>query len=125
MSKYCNIITSSIISNNIIYIDNKEVVNTNDILLKGIHNYENILSVLVLLIILNIDFKYMLEVLKEFKGVEHRIEFVKEINKVKYYNDSKSTNPTSTITALKSFDKNCEYLFKFSHVEIHLRNLRF
>ena len=95
---------------NKIYIDNKEVINTNDILLKGIHNYENILSVLVLLKILNIDYKYLIEVLKEFKGVEHRIEFVKEVNKVKYYNDSKSTNPTSTITALKSFDKNIHLL---------------
>lgn len=95
---------------NVIYIDNKEVINTNDILLKGIHNYENILSVLVLLKTLNIDYKYLIEVLKEFKGVEHRIEFVKEINKVKFYNDSKSTNPTSTITALKSFDKNIHLL---------------
>ena len=95
---------------NIIYIDNKEVINTNDILLKGIHNYENILSVLVLLKTLNIDYKYLIEVLKEFKGVEHRIEFVKEVIKVKYYNDSKSTNPTSTITALKSFDKNIHLL---------------
>ena len=95
---------------NIIYIDNKEIINTNDILLKGIHNYENILSVLMLLKVLNIDYKYLLEVLKKFKGVEHRIEFVKEVNKVKFYNDSKSTNPTSTITALKSFDKNIHLL---------------
>ena len=94
----------------VIYIDNKEVINTNDILLKGIHNYENILSVLVLLKTLDIDYKYLIEVLKEFKGVEHRIEFVKEVNKVKFYNDSKSTNPTSTITALKSFDKNIHLL---------------
>lgn len=95
---------------NIIYIDNNEVINTNDILLKGIHNYENILSVLMLLKVLNIDYKYLIDVLKEFKGVEHRIEFVRELNKVKYYNDSKSTNPTSTITALKSFDKNIHLL---------------
>ena len=38
-----------------------------------------------------------------FGGVEHRQEYVKKINGVKYYNDSKSTNPTSTITALKTF----------------------
>jgi len=61
---------------------------------------------LTLLDILNIDFKYAKEVLKEFKGVEHRIEFVRELNGVKYYNDAKSTNPTSTITALNSFDGN-------------------
>ena len=59
---------------------------------------------LVLLDKLKVDFKYAIEVLKEFKGVEHRIEYVRTINEVAYYNDSKSTNPTATVTALKSFD---------------------
>ena len=75
-------------------------------MLKGNHNYENILAMLTLLKILKIDFKYATMVLKEFKGVEHRIEFVRDIKGVKFYNDSKSTNPTATITALKSFDGN-------------------
>ena len=97
---------SNYFKDNTIYIDNKPVLNTTDIILKGTHNYENILCLLVLLKVLNIDFKYALEVLKEFKGVEHRIEFVRTLNCVSYYNDSKSTNPTSTITALKSFDGN-------------------
>lgn len=94
------------IEENIIYIDNTPIINTNEILLKGMHNYENILAMLVLMKILNIDFKYAIEVLKEFKGVEHRIEFVRELRNVKYYNDSKSTNPTATVTALKSFTSN-------------------
>ena len=64
------------------------------------------LAMLVLMDILKIDFKYAIQVLKEFRGVEHRIEFVRELNGVKYYNDSKSTNPTATVTALKSFDGN-------------------
>ncbi len=89
-----------------IFINKEEVLKTKDIILKGEHNYENILALLVLLKNLNIAFKYAQEVLKTFKGVEHRLEFVKEINGVKYYNDSKSTNPTSTITALKSFKSN-------------------
>ena len=90
----------------IIYVDNQQVINTQDIILKGEHNYENILAMLVLLKILNIDFKYAYEVLKEFKGVEHRLEFVRTLNNVNYYNDSKSTNPTSTTIALKSFKSN-------------------
>lgn len=94
------------IKNNKIYINNEEVIDTKDIVLKGTHNYENILAMLVLTNILNIDIKYVKEVLKEFRGVEHRIEFVRSINGVKYYNDSKSTNPTATITALKSFEGN-------------------
>ena len=89
-----------------IYIDNKPVINTKDIILKGTHNYENILVTYLVAKLLGIDFKYVNEVLKGFKGVEHRIEFVRDLDGVKYYNDSKSTNPTATITALKSFDGN-------------------
>lgn len=94
------------IKDNYIYIDNKPIINTNEILIQGTHNYENILAMLLVLKVLNIDFKYAIDVLKTFKGVEHRIEFVRELNGVKYYNDSKSTNPVATITALKSFTNN-------------------
>lgn len=94
------------LKDNYIYIDSKPIINTNDIVLKGTHNYENILCMLLVLKVLNIDFKYACEVLKEFTGVEHRIEFVRTLNDVAYYNDSKSTNPVATITALKSFDGN-------------------
>lgn len=89
-----------------IYIDKEKVINTSDIILKGTHNYENILATYLVAKILNIDFKYVNTVLKRFKGVEHRIEFVRELNGITYYNDSKSTNPTATITALKSFSDN-------------------
>ena len=85
---------------------NTEIIKLDDIFLKGMHNYENILAMLMVINLLNVDLKYVKEVLKEFKGVEHRIEFVRELNGVKYYNDSKSTNPISTVTALKSFDNN-------------------
>lgn len=89
-----------------IYIDKEKVINTSDIILKGTHNYENILATYLVAKILNINFKYVNTVLKKFKGVEHRIEFVRELNGITYYNDSKSTNPTATITALKSFSDN-------------------
>ncbi len=94
------------IKDDIIYVNKEPVIDTKDILLKGTHNYENILAMLVLLNILKIDYKYAKEVLKDFKGVEHRIEFVRSLNDVAYYNDSKSTNPTATVTALKSFPSN-------------------
>ena len=94
-----------------IYIDKKKVVELEDILLKGTHNYENILAMLLVMKVLKVDFKYALEVLKKFKGVEHRIEFVRNINGVEYYNDSKSTNPTATVTALKSFKGNIHLIF--------------
>lgn len=94
------------IENGTIYVDKEPIVKTEEILLKGTHNYENILAMLVLIKQLGIDYKYAVEVLRTFKGVEHRIEYVTTINGVEYYNDSKSTNPTATITALKSFEGN-------------------
>ena len=52
----------------------------------------------------NVSNDIIKEVLGTFNGVEHRIEFVRTLNGVDYYNDSKSTNPKSTITALSSFE---------------------
>ena len=90
------------IENDIIKIGNFEL-NTKDIKLKGIHNYENIMAALLIIDTLDIDLECTRDVLKNFNGVEHRIEFVREINGVTYYNDSKSTNPVATITALNTF----------------------
>ena len=89
------------IENDIIKIGNFEL-NTKDIKLKGIHNYENIMAALLIIDTLDIDLECTRDVLKNFNGVEHRIEFVREINGVTYYNDSKSTNPVATITALNT-----------------------
>ncbi|MBR1704214.1 MAG: UDP-N-acetylmuramoyl-L-alanine--D-glutamate ligase, partial [Clostridia bacterium] len=55
--------------------------------------------------VLGIENHLIEEVISNFTGVEHRIEFVRELNGVKYYNDSKGTNTDATVTALKAFDK--------------------
>lgn len=86
-----------------IIINGREIININDIKIKGLHNYENIMAALLVINYFGINKKIIYDVLNNFNGVEHRIEFVKEENGVKYYNDSKATNPTSTIVALKSF----------------------
>lgn len=91
------------LKDNGLYVNDELIINTEDITIVGNHNYENILAALLVIKEFGLDKKIIKEFLKEFKGVEHRIEFVKEINGVKYYNDSKATNPTSTITALKTF----------------------
>ena len=88
-----------------IYLNDKEVLDINDIKLKGIHNYENIMAALLVTQNFSLDLNIVRKFLSEFGGVEHRQEFVKQVNNVEYYNDSKSTNPTSTITALKTFKK--------------------
>ena len=52
-----------------------------------------------------VDTDIAIKAIKKFKPVEHRLEFVREINKVKWYNDSVSSSPTRTIAGLKSFDE--------------------
>ncbi len=91
------------INNNTIIYNGEEIINLSDIRLKGIHNYENIMVAIIVSKIFNVNNKIIKNFLKEFKGVEHRLEFVGEIKGRKFYNDSKSTNNVSTITALKSF----------------------
>lgn len=93
------------IKDNYIYINNSKVLNIDDIKIKGIHNYENILACLLVVNLFNVDIDIIKKYLSEFKGVEHRIEYVTTYNNIEFYNDSKSTNPTSTITALKTFNK--------------------
>ena len=88
-----------------IYFHGEQYLNVNDIRLKGIHNYENILAALLVLENFDLDKSIVIDFLKNFGGVAHRLEFVAEKSGVEYYNDSKSTNPTATITALKTFQK--------------------
>ncbi len=72
--------------------------------IKGGHNVENALAAAMTAFLAGAKPEKMREVLKTFTGVEHRIEFVREIDGVKYYNDSKATNTDSAIKALETFD---------------------
>ena len=83
----------------------KNVVNKKEIQLRGIHNYENICAALAVTSSI-VDIPTQIKAIKEFQGVEHRLEFVKEIDGVKYYNDSIGTSPASTIAGLDAFDEN-------------------
>lgn len=102
-----------------VYYKDEKILNINDIKLKGVHNLENIATVLTAIIDL-IDLDKALKVIKNFNGVEHRLEFVREINGVKWYNDSVSSSPTRTIAGVYSYsedivliaggyDKNLDY----------------
>lgn len=83
----------------------KHIVNTKDLVIKGKHNYENICAAIAATKTL-VDETSIIDTIKKFKGVEHRIEFVKEIDGVKWYNDSASSTPTRTISGLNAFDEN-------------------
>ena len=91
------------IENDSIYYNNELIVNLSDIKLKGMHNYENIMAMIMAVKEFDIENEIIKEYLNNFGGVEHRIEYVRTLNGVDYYNDSKSTNNEATITALKTF----------------------
>lgn len=82
----------------------RHVVNTKNIKLRGIHNSENICAAIAATNkIVSVDSQ--IKAVSEFKGVEHRLEFIKEINGAKWYNDSIASSPTRTIAGLNSFEE--------------------
>ncbi len=80
----------------------KVLTTREDIFLRGLHNVENVLAALAAGLACGADPESMRETIKNFKGVEHRIEFVAEINGVKFYNDSKATSVDATSKALEA-----------------------
>ena len=80
------------------------ILDCKDVLLRGEHNFENIATAIAATSSL-VDIDKSIDTIKEFKAVEHRLEYVRTINDVKWYNDSVSSSPTRTIAGLKSFDE--------------------
>ena len=111
----------------------KHILETEDILLRGKHNYENIATALAATKTL-VPSDIAIKAIQEFKPVEHRLEFVREINHVKWYNDSVSSSPTRTIAGLNSFeeeivliaggyDKNLDYTPIAKPIVKHVKSL--
>lgn len=80
----------------------EEIIRVDEIDLIGEHNLENVMCAIIAAKICGIDNETLKERIKSFKAIEHRIEFCGENAKHKFYNDSKSTTPGATITALKA-----------------------
>ena len=78
------------------------LVNVKEMQLLGRHNYENAMAAAAIGMRMGVPAAKISRVLKEFKPVEHRIEFVRERTGVRYYNDSKGTNPDAAIQALRA-----------------------
>jgi UDP-N-acetylmuramoylalanine--D-glutamate ligase len=83
----------------------EEIVDVKDISIKGLHNLYNSMAAALAARIMGVATEPIRETLKTFEGVEHRLEFVRELNGVKYVNDSKATNVDSVWYALQSFDE--------------------
>lgn len=97
----------------------KHILNTKNVNLRGRHNYENICTALAATKDL-VSMDNAIKTVSDFKGVEHRLELVREIDGVKWFNDSVSSSPTRTIAGLNSYsediiliaggyDKNLDY----------------
>ena len=107
-SKFQRIEGSYIESGKIILrIDNKEheIGETKNLLLRGEHNWENVCAAVCASYLAGASIQDIKSVIFSFKGLEHRLELVGSINGVKFYNDSFSTNPQTTIAAIKSFSE--------------------
>lgn len=83
----------------------KHLINTKSLLLRGKHNYENLCAALAATATL-VDSETAIKAVSNFKGIPHRLEYIKEINGAKWYNDSIASSPTRTIAGLNSFNKN-------------------
>lgn len=94
---------------NYIYLNengnDKKILYCNKLKLKGMHNFENVMCALGVAMVLKLDLEKVALDLYEFESVKHRLQFVKTIKGVEYYNDSKGTNADSTIKALNSFTR--------------------
>ena len=96
------------VDNGKIYFNNggktEEVLDIKDIKIPGDHNIRNIMAAIIACRLLKVDLDIIRKSIISFTGVEHRIEFVREVEGVKYYNDSKGTNPDSTEVAIAAMD---------------------
>jgi UDP-N-acetylmuramoylalanine--D-glutamate ligase len=83
-----------------------EIMQTSEIPLKGSHNVENVLAAICVGAVMGCDAGSIAKAVRNFKAVEHRLEYLATIRGVEYYNDSKATNVDATIKALESFPAN-------------------
>jgi UDP-N-acetylmuramoylalanine--D-glutamate ligase len=102
-----NMVQAAFVSNDFlayrIRARNRLVCAVNELQILGRHNVENALAAISCCAILDLQPQEIEAYIKEFKGLEHRLEYVATIDNVPYYNDSKATNPESAIKAIQSF----------------------
>lgn len=98
-------ISGSYIKDDAIYYYDDKVINIDDIFIAGKHNVENCMAAIMVAKELDVSNDIIVDVIKNFRGVEHRLEFVDTVDGVRFYNDTEATNIKCTQIALSSFDK--------------------
>ncbi len=115
-----------------LYYKDELIINRNEMLIKGDHNVENALIAITIAKLMGVSTSLIRKVLKEFKGVTHRLELVDVVQKRYFYNDTEATNIKCTEIALKSFPNDKIVLFlgglergqKFEELIPFLKNVR-
>lgn len=90
--------------NDCIYFDDDKIIDVKDIPIPGEHNIQNILAAVTVCKIIGINNEVISEQIKNFKAVKHRLELIGEYDGIKFFNDSKATNPDAAIKAIKAMD---------------------
>lgn len=93
------------VDNGNIIIGGQTICRTDELKLLGKHNWQNACASITAVWQINQDVEAMRSVLTTFTGLEHRLEFVREVNGVKYYDDSFGTTPETAIVAIEAFDR--------------------
>lgn len=81
------------------------VIDVDELNILGLHNYENVMAAVGMALSMGVPMEKIVEVLKRFQAVEHRIEYVTEKRGVKFYNDSKGTNPDAAIKGIQAMNR--------------------
>jgi len=95
------------IKNNAIFFKRdkeEEIIKLDEISLVGEHNYQNTMCAIVVAKLIGISNEHIKQQIMSFKAVEHRIEYVADVNGKSFYNDSKATNPEASFVAIKAFE---------------------
>ena len=96
---YCNLSQFSILGPHF------PLINIEEIKIKGVHNLENAMAASAMALLANCPVEAVIDSLREFKGLEHRLELVRELDGVRYFNDSKGTNVGAVIKSIESFQE--------------------
>ena len=93
------------LKDNNIYYYGEKVISRDDIFIAGLHNVENCMAAIMVVKEFGVSNEVIKKVISEFRGVEHRLEYVDTVNGVRYYNDTEATNIKCTQIALSSFNE--------------------
>ena len=83
----------------------ERIMNIHEMQLLGVHNVENVMAAIAMSLAFGVPMENILNTVKSFPAVEHRIEFVAEVNGVAWYNDSKGTNPDAAIRGIRAMNR--------------------